>query len=531
MNRKHLTGGPAGGVIARALLLAALITAVLALIPGPAAAAATCPTVDPFGVVTPAPSPGVDWSGCDLYNANLRGADLNSANLAGTNLSYAHLNAADLAFADLTGARLYSADLTGANVIRANLTSADLTNALLIGADLYQAQLDDTVLDYADLTGATLRYADLSGVSLRYATIEQVDLIEAHLHGADLTGAALESANLAGADLTGAYLDYAALTNAYLVGANLTVASAFWTVWTGATCPDFRLAEQHEQSSCLQPLLPLDATAPADAPVVSGTSGNNGWYTSDVSVAWNWTDAGSGIDPSNCTQSSGSGGEGSAVVVSSSCQDLAGNAASDSSTFKIDKTAPTVRVTDVTDGAQYVLGSVPAAGCSSIDGTSGVATAASVTVTTTGSNGLGSFTATCSRAADNAGNEAPSVSAGYSVVYAFGGFFAPVDNPLVVNVAKAGHAIPVKFSLGGDQGLNIFAAGYPKSQQIACDSSSPLDDVEQTVAAGSSSLSYDATTDQYTYVWKTDKAWAGTCRQLTLRLSDGTDHIAYFNLK
>jgi hypothetical protein len=113
----------------------------------------------------------------------------------------------------------------------------------------------------------------------------------------------------------------------------------------------------------------------------------------------------------------------------------------------------------------------------------------------------------------------------------FSGFFAPVDNPPVLNVAKGGQAIPVKFSLGGNQGLDIFAAGYPKSQQIACDSSSPLADVEQTVSAGSSSLSYDATADQYTYVWKTDKAWAGTCWQLTLRLSDGSDHVAYFSLK
>ncbi len=49
------------------------------------------------------------------------------------------------------------------------------------------------------------------------------------------------------------------------------------------------------------------------------------------------------------------------------------------------------------------------------------------------------------------------------------------------------------------------------------------------MTAGSSSLSYDATTDQYTYVWKTNKAWARSCRQLILRLSDGTDHIASFS--
>ena len=113
----------------------------------------------------------------------------------------------------------------------------------------------------------------------------------------------------------------------------------------------------------------------------------------------------------------------------------------------------------------------------------------------------------------------------------FSGFFSPVANPSVVNVAKAGQAIPVKFSLGGDQGLAILAAGYPKSQQITCDASAPLDPVEETVTAGQSSLSYDATTDTYTYVWKTDKSWAQTCRQLIVRLSDGSDHVAYFTFR
>ena len=52
--------------------------------------------------------------------------------------------------------------------------------------------------------------------------------------------------------------------------------------------------------------------------------------------------------------------------------------------------------------------------------------------------------------------------------------------------------------------------------------------IEETVTAGGSSLSYNATTNQYTYVWKTDKAWANTCRQLHVKLSDGTNHVADF---
>jgi hypothetical protein len=114
--------------------------------------------------------------------------------------------------------------------------------------------------------------------------------------------------------------------------------------------------------------------------------------------------------------------------------------------------------------------------------------------------------------------------------YNFNGFFAPVDNPLVVNAAKAGSSIPVKFSLGGDQGLNIFVTTSPFSQKIECEEGS-LTDLLETTTAGNSSLSYDPATDQYTYIWKTEKSWKNSCRQLTLVLSDGSQHTALFSFK
>jgi len=118
----------------------------------------------------------------------------------------------------------------------------------------------------------------------------------------------------------------------------------------------------------------------------------------------------------------------------------------------------------------------------------------------------------------------------YTVIYNFHGFFQPVDNLPTLNVAKAGSAIPVKFSLSGNQGLNIFASGYPTSYVAARDATAADDSIETTVTAGGSSLNYDATADQYIYVWKTDKAWAGTCRQLRVKLADGTLHTANFKL-
>jgi hypothetical protein len=106
-----------------------------------------------------------------------------------------------------------------------------------------------------------------------------------------------------------------------------------------------------------------------------------------------------------------------------------------------------------------------------------------------------------------------------------------VDNLPVLNQVKAGQGIPVKFSLGGDYGLTILAVGSPSSQQIPCSSGGSVDDIEQVVTVSSSDLQYDTTTGTYTYSWKTQKAWAGQCRQFTLTLNDGTSHTANFQFK
>jgi alpha-tubulin suppressor-like RCC1 family protein len=139
---------------------------------------------------------------------------------------------------------------------------------------------------------------------------------------------------------------------------------------------------------------------------------------------------------------------------------------------------------------------------------------------------------TCTIAADQAGNDhydpAPQITQSFSVVFAFSGFFSPVDNLPTVNSAQAGSAIPVKFNLGGDKGLSILAQGSPSSTVYTCNTA-PLDAIEETVAASTSSLRYDGL--QYIYVWKTDKAWARSCRQFLLKLADGTTHRANFQFR
>jgi hypothetical protein len=274
-----------------------------------------------------------------------------------------------------------------------------------------------------------------------------------------------------------------------------------------------------------------DATLPTISAAAITASNTNGWYNGAVTVHFTCGDNLSGV--ASCPADQTLTGEGASVgSTAQSATDAAGNASAPSNVVRvaIDKTAPSVSVTGVSNGASYPLGSVPAAACSTTDALSGVAAQATLSITGGNADGTGSFTATCSGATDKAGNTG-AASASYTVAYRWSGFFQPVDNLPTVNSAKAGSAIPIKFSLGGDYGLNIFAQGYPKVQVVSCGSGAPIDEIEQTVTAGGSSLSYDAASGQYTYVWKTDKAWAGSCRQLIVRLVDGTDHVVLFQLR
>ena len=219
---------------------------------------------------------------------------------------------------------------------------------------------------------------------------------------------------------------------------------------------------------------------------------------------------------------------------SASATDSFTNNAGDSFTVVLDNTAPTF---GSCTGGPYLLGSGGGSQPVSVtagDGTgSGVDSGASTLSGTVDTSTVGPQTIGYS-ATDNVGNNA-TTSCTYSVVYDFHGFFSPVDNLPTINSVKAGSAVPIKFDLGGNQGLAIFATGYPASVQISCTSSSPIDAIEQTVTAGGSTLSYDATVNapigQYVYVWKTSKSWAGTCRRLDVTLADGTTHSANFLLK
>ena len=197
-----------------------------------------------------------------------------------------------------------------------------------------------------------------------------------------------------------------------------------------------------------------------------------------------------------------------------------------------DTTPPDITLTTPADGMAYTLGQQVNAeySCQDEMGGSGLASCVGSVP-----NGAPIDTATVGpktftvEATDNDGNTATRSHA-YNVLYDFVGFYEPVNNLPTTNTAKAGRAIPVKFSLGGDQGLDIFTADYPRSGIIPVDPGAPLDDIEQIETAGASSLTYDPATGQYTYVWKTNKRWAGQTRQLVLEFKDGSEYKANFEL-
>jgi hypothetical protein len=114
-----------------------------------------------------------------------------------------------------------------------------------------------------------------------------------------------------------------------------------------------------------------------------------------------------------------------------------------------------------------------------------------------------------------------------AVVYDFSGFFLPVKNEPVINLAKAGQTIAFRFSLGGYQGTGILAAGSPSSSSTPCPAGTLVTRVDNEDETGNSGL--HASGGRYTYYWNTDLIWAGTCRTFVLRLADGTTHEALFS--
>ncbi len=271
---------------------------------------------------------------------------------------------------------------------------------------------------------------------------------------------------------------------------------------------------------------------PSNGGVVNDGKGNLSGYAWGENVGWinfNPTGAGVKIDPFTGLFSGMAWGENIGWI------NFAPNDKPVKTSWRSDTTPPTIVISNCP--AKVNLGASASVVVTVTDSGSGVAYQSApngTNVLDTSTVGTKTFTVT---AKDNAGNVS-SNSCTYQVIYDFlgaGGFKAPIKNPPVTNIVKAGSTVPVKWQLPDGKGgfiSDLGAVTSIKFEQVACsDFSSALTEAVDTTATGGTVLRYDFTVNQYIYNWKTSQAWAGQCYILILTLNDGMSYQANFSLK
>jgi hypothetical protein len=277
--------------------------------------------------------------------------------------------------------------------------------------------------------------------------------------------------------------------------------------------------------------LPSDTTAPTVTYAYSRKPlriGDTDWFAGPVDVTWNVTDneGGSGVPEANVP---------APITVTASQQvssgavcDAFGNCATTTTDVGIDTTGPDITITDVVAGHKYPLGTGPTPACVATDSGSGVATGCHTRVSGGNANGVGTFTVTAT-ATDRLGNTTTETLQ-YRVVYQWGGFFQPIDDPVRqadadVSVFKAGSGIPVRFALTGPDGQVIRPVSAPTwlTPTKGAATSLPVDETVHSLP-GDSGLTYRFTDDRWQYNWRTDGEQAEFYWRIGVRLDDGETH-------
>jgi len=192
------------------------------------------------------------------------------------------------------------------------------------------------------------------------------------------------------------------------------------------------------------------------------------------------------------------------------------------------------------------------AGKTTVSASGGVVTYTNLQITGSGAYTL-KFTAT---------GLATVTSASFSIGtpgYTFGGFYQSLDAPPALNYLAVSKDTTIEFSLGGDKGSDIFWDGFPATQQISCSSKTPSgswlplssddgddedhdshwfgDDHKRDDGSHESwsnddnsyTLTYNRTTGHYSFKFSPINSWYGTCRQLTLKFTDGQSKTIFFS--
>jgi hypothetical protein len=275
-----------------------------------------------------------------------------------------------------------------------------------------------------------------------------------------------------------------------------------------------------------------DTTPPTVSVSQSPLASGNGWNNTNVEVTFQGSDVNGVSDPVTCNLSPQLiASEGANQPVNASCTDAANNSTPGSTQVSIDKTLP---VASVSCPATVQIGANAQALVSVSDALSGVAGQSHADGNhplDTASLGTKSFQVTAS---DNAGNQG-SGSCSYEVLdasYVFIGFLAPVDNLPLINAAKAGQGLAMKWRIGDGQGgyrSDLGAVVSTRYALVSCpDEAETVGEMMEADDSGKSGLHFDEADQQFVYVWKTSKSMGGKCANFVLTLDDDSVHEASF---
>jgi hypothetical protein len=276
----------------------------------------------------------------------------------------------------------------------------------------------------------------------------------------------------------------------------------------------------------------IDLRAPADGALVERGS--------ELLADFDCSDDGSGVESCRGTVADGEPVDTSDLgekTFTVSARDVAGNSFEVTHTYTVvDRTPPSIVITAPADGAVYALGEEVVASYECLDerGGSGVARCEgdvpSGEPVDTSEPGSYTFTVEAEDAAGNVTTE----SVTYTVAFGFDGFLWPLRNPPGINKVNAGSIVPVRFEVQGADDREAVADGYPRSARVACGA-------DADPAAGEPIRAFWSKWGHWRHwkhrrrhhrshslLWKTDRRWDDTCRQLVLKLTDGTVHRAHF---
>ncbi len=293
-----------------------------------------------------------------------------------------------------------------------------------------------------------------------------------------------------------------------------------------------------------------DTVPPATVISLSGTSGNNGWYKSDVDATIT-ADPGRGSPIKevhyilNGTESIVAGAAAQFTIITEGTSNLeywgidnAGNAENHkTTTVKIDKTGPAIgcALPDTGQGCgMYFLNeTAPEASWSAADPHSGVVPpdtgALAIDTSAVGAGKV--LPVPAGLAMDNAGNASEATTATYAVRYRYDGVLQPINTD-GSSIFKLKSTVPVKFRLA-DAASNAVSTAVARIVITKIDNGILGDEMEavSTLAAtGGNLFRYDPVEGLYIFNLSTKNLSTGTW-QIKIVLDDGTSQSVIIGLR